>query len=271
MSIDHRRRSRRSHLYARLVLVCLALIILPMFASSRWQEASFRWEKSRAFPAQEAKQAAAAAGDVVYVIANAQVAIYDRESGERLKLARVAAKHLNSGFFWKGRLYCAHSNYPATPEKSEIKVIDPETTRLETFKDFGEYGGSLTWAVYDEGHWWCNFARYGAINHETFLVKFDPDWQELGRWTYPPEVIDRLNGMSLSGGIWREGVLLATNHDDPILFRMRLPEEGSVLELLGIDSAPFTGQGFAIDPMTGGLVGINRSRREIVFASPPQR
>jgi hypothetical protein len=30
--------------------------------------------------------------------------------------------------------------------------------------------------------------------------------------------------------------------------------------------APFTGQGIADDPATGGLVGIDRKQRQIVFA-----
>jgi hypothetical protein len=119
----------------------------------------------------------------VYAIANTKVAKYDRQSGTLIAVSTGEAKHLNSGFLWQRRLYCAHSNYPLLPEQSEIKVLDVETMQLSTFKDFGNFGGSLTWAVQQDGHWWCNFARYGANNAETFLVKFDGKWQELGRWS----------------------------------------------------------------------------------------
>ena len=53
----------------------------------------------------------------------------------------------NSGLVWKGKLLCAHSNYPQLPEKSEVKVLDPLTLKLTTFKSLGDRGGSLTWIV----------------------------------------------------------------------------------------------------------------------------
>ena len=42
---------------------------------------------------------------------------------------RVDAKHLNSGFFHDGKLYCAHSNYPKLPESSQLMVLDPDTMK----------------------------------------------------------------------------------------------------------------------------------------------
>jgi endonuclease/exonuclease/phosphatase family metal-dependent hydrolase len=120
--------------------------------------------------------------------------------------------------------------------------------------------------VRHEGHWWCNFARYGADNDQTFLVKFTDDWREVGRWTYPPEVIGQLGRNSLSGGLWRNGSLLVTGHDDPVLFRLQVPKQGTVLKLIDKQTVPFTGQGFALDPVTGGLVGISRSKRQVIFA-----
>ena len=42
---------------------------------------------------------------------------------------------------------------------------------------------------------------------------------------------------------------------------------GTVLELMGKQSVPFTGQGIAHDPVTGGIVGINRAGRQVVVAS----
>ncbi|MFG0333040.1 MAG: alpha/beta hydrolase family protein [Maioricimonas sp. JB049] len=187
------------------------------------------WVETGTLPAPEAFQAAAADERFVYAIANRQVAKYDRSTRQRVAVSTGEAKHLNSGFFHEGTLYCAHSNYPQTPEQSQVKVLDVDTMELSTAHDFGDYGGSLTWVLRRDGHWWCNFARYGEQNGETFFAKFDDDWNELARWTYPAEVIAQLGRYSLSGGIHDGNELLVTGHDDPILFRLRLPEEGSVL------------------------------------------
>lgn len=246
---------------------CLWLVLTTVAVGWSQEKSTTVWKQTGTLAAPEAHQAAAADERFVYVITNTLVAKYDRQSGERLAVSTGEAKHLNSGFLWEERLFCAHSNYPQTPERSEIKVLDLESMRLTTFKDFANFGGSLTWAVRHDEHWWCNFARYGDDNAQTFLVKFDDDWHERGRWTYPPEVIRALGRMSLSGGLWRDGVLLVTGHDDPVLFRLRLPKSGNVLEMADKQPAPFTGQGIALDPKSGGLVGIHRSKRLVVFAS----
>lgn len=225
------------------------------------------WTETHKFAAPEANQAAATDEQFVYAITNTKIARYDRESGRRLAESTGAAQHLNSGFFADGKLYCAHSNFPQTPERSEIKLLNLETMQLSTFHDFGNFGGSLTWAVIHHGHWWCNFARYGDDNAQTFLVELDAEWKELRRWTYPSELIRKLGRNSLSGGIWSGVELLVTGHDDPVVFRLRLPVKGSELEFIGTDTVPFTGQGFAVDLKTGGLIGINRAKKQIVFAS----
>jgi hypothetical protein len=226
------------------------------------------WRLTRSLPAPEAVQAAAADEKHVYAIANSVVAKYDRETGTRVSTSIGEATHLNSGFMWQGKLLCAHSNYPKTPEQSEIKVLDVQTMRLTTFKNFGDFGGSLTWVVHHDGHWWCNFARYGDDNAKTFLVKFNKEWQEQARWTYPAVVIRDLGRYSLSGGVWRDNALLVTDHDHQILYQLQLPKEGNVLEFVQKQSAPFTGQGIAVDPNTGGLVGIDRARLQVLFAMP---
>lgn len=235
-----------------------------------WQSASLalsaEWRMTREVAAPEAIQAAAADEKFLYAINNTQVAKYDRVTGERVAISHGPAKHLNSGYFWQGRLYCAHSNYPAQPEQSEIKVLDVESMQLTTHKDFGDYGGSLTWCIRHEGEWWCNFAKYGERNGETFLVRFNDRWQELARFTLPRELVAQLGRYSLSGGVWRGEQLLVTGHDDPVLFQLRLPTSGNVLQLVGRESAPFTGQGIAAEPVSGGLIGIHRAKRLIVLA-----
>lgn len=224
------------------------------------------WKESQRWPAAEAHQAAAADARFLYAISSTEIVRYDRATGQRIAASRGAAMHLNSGFLDGGKLYCAHSNYPAQPARSEIKVLDLTTLELATYKDFGSFAGSLTWCVRHEGHWWCNFAHYRADNARTVLVRFDANWKELGRWTYPMKVVGQLGGNSISGGIWLGGEILATGHDDPVLFRLRLPPQGGELEYVGTDKIPFTGQGIAFDPVTGGLVGIHRSRKQVVVA-----
>ena len=264
------RRDRSPRLRVGLVAGCLLAANLFVGATnSRGEELpSEIWPRARSFPAAEAHQAAAADDKFVYAIANSVIAKYDRMTGEKIAVSSgEKATHLNSGFVWEGRLYCAHSNYPKTPEQSEIMVLDPATMTLSRFKEFGNFGGSLTWAVRHARHWWCNFARYGDDNGQTFLVKFDDQWNEVGRWTYPADVVKELRKASLSGGIWHDGLLAVTGHDDPTLFRLRIPAEGKVLELVERQSIPFTGQGIAFDSVTRGLIGIDRPHKEVVFAN----
>ncbi|HEX4149534.1 MAG TPA: hypothetical protein VHY20_11120 [Pirellulales bacterium] len=235
--------------------------ISAMFAAAP----SGAWRQTTFFPAAEAKQAAAADERFVYAITNRLIAKYDRSTFKRLAVSRGEATHLNSGFFWQGKLYCAHSNFPTKPEQSQLMVLDCDTMQLTPFKDFGNYGGSLTWAVRRGDHWWCNFAIYGDDNAQTFLVEFDDRWHELARWTYPAELIGRIGKASLSGGIWLDHTLLVTDHDHPRLYALRLASEGRVLEFIAEQPAPITGQGIALDPLTGGMVGINRPDSRVVF------
>lgn len=226
------------------------------------------WQATATIEAPEAVQAAAADAKFLYAIDNHRVARYDRQTGKKVAESTGEAKHLNSGFLHEGKLLCAHSNYPRKPEQSEVFALDLETMKLAVLHDFGNYGGSLTWCVRHDGHWWCNFALYGKENAKTFLVKLDDQWREQARYTYPSEVTSKLGTYSISGGIFRDGALLVTDHDHGLLYELHLPREGNVLELATTHKVPFTGQGIAHDPVTGGLVGISRARRQIVLAAP---
>jgi hypothetical protein len=250
--------------------LCLGLVVvlsvLVLVRADETPSAATRWTTTAEIAARGANQAAAADEKYAYAVDNGVIAKYDRSTGKLIATSSGEAKHLNSAFLHQGKLYCAHSNFPRTPERSEIMLLDTDSMQLTTFKDFGNFGGSLTWVLWHDGHWWCNFARYGKNNAETFLVKFDGDWQEQARWTYPAEVIERLGNYSISGGVWHEGKLLVTDHDHGILYEMELPATDNVLHLRQTQRVPFTGQGIANDPATGGLVGINRSTKQIVFA-----
>jgi hypothetical protein len=250
--------------------------------------ASPRFVAMKEMDAIDANQAAAVAGDKVFGIGNRGVTIYERASG--LLIARSkpipGITHLNSGFFEAEMLRCAHSNYPAEPASSEVvdcvpfynyglvartdpKALDESELHLVSLKiakKFGKYRGSLTWVVRHDNSWWCTFANYGDKNGETMLVEFDKKWDELGAWKYPPEVVRDLGKASISGGLWYRGDLLATGHDRKVIYKLKVPKTGDVLELIEVLASPFTGQGIAYDDKTGGLVGIDRARRKIVFA-----
>lgn len=243
------------------------VIVAALISSVATTDASERWIQTEVLAAPEAGQAAAADESFVYAINSTVVAKYERASGKRLATSTGSAKHLNSGFSWEGKLYCAHSNYPQKPEKSEIMVLDPESMNLTPFKEFGQHGGSLTWAVRDEEFWWCNFAYYGDANAQTTLVKFDQQWQKQGSWIYPLSILGELGRYSISGGIWKSGHLLVTGHDRKVIYSLRLPAEGNMLELEARLPPPFPGQGISIDPKTHGLIGINRDQRRIIFAA----
>jgi len=217
-------------------------------------------------PSAHATQAAAADARFVYAVANGYVVKHERATGTELGKSTGKAVHLNSGFLWKDRLYCAHSNYPATPHQSDIRVLDPQTMELGVFHVFADPPGSLTWAVRRGNDWWCHFAHYGKDNHKSVLVRFSADWREHGRWTYPPDLVRDWGSFSLSGGVWQGDDLLATGHDKRVIYRLRVPEKGERVEFVATIAAPFPGQGIAVDPKSGGLVGIDRAARRVVFA-----
>lgn len=214
-----------------------------------------------------ATQAAAATEKHVFAVSSTTVAMYDRATGKLQATSDGKAEHLNSAFVWKGKVYCAHSNYPKKPETSEIRVYDPETNKLTVFHDFKDPPGSLVWNIHDGKHWWCCFAHYQADNAKTILFKMTEEFKEVQRWTFPKAVVDDWDKMSASGGIWDGDALLVSHHHYKVLYRLKLPKDGKELELVEARECPFPGQGIAIDPKTGGLVGIDRGAKKVIFAT----
>jgi hypothetical protein len=213
-----------------------------------------------------ANQAAAADDKFVYAIDNGVIGKLDRATGKELARSTGKAEHLNSGFFWQGKLYCAHSNYPKAPHQSDIRVLDPVTMKLDIHHTFANAPGSLTWAVRRGEHWWCHFAHYGKDNAKSVLIQYADGWKELARWTYPKTLIADWGNNSLSGGLWQGDHILATGHDKKVIYKLSVPKEGGEVQLVATLSSPFPGQGIAVDPKSGDLIGINRAKREVVFA-----
>jgi len=253
-------------------LLCVVLGgLLPQVAPADFPQSRGAYVPAGSLASAHATQAAAADEKFVYAVSNTAVVKYDRATGKELSKSTGKAEHLNSGFLWEGKLYCAHSNYPKKPHASDIRVLDPATMELTVFHTFAEPPGSLTWAVRRGGHWWCHFAHYGKDNSKSVLACYDDRWREVGRWSYPQELVAEWGTYSLSGGLWQGDELLATGHDKQLLYRLKVPARGKVVEVVEVIRSPFAGQGIAVDPATGGLVGIDRGKKQVVFARWEQK
>jgi hypothetical protein len=51
-----------------------------------------------------------------------------------------------------------------------------------------------------------------------------------------------------------------------VIYRVRLPASGQLLQFVEAIPSPFPGQGIAIDPVSGDLIGIDRNSRMVKFA-----
>jgi hypothetical protein len=252
--------SFRYRRFRRVLLACVAIVLL---ACGRGDASASSYQEVASFFAPEAYQAAAADDDFIYAIEDTSIAKYSRRSFKLIAKSTGTAHHLNSGFVWEGKVYCAHT----TPHgESEIMTLDPVTMVVGKFKDLSDHPGKITWVVRDAKFWWINFAFYGSDNASTYLAKFDEEWRELGRWYYPREVVSDLRRQSISGGVVLNSIVLATGHDKKVIYEMKFPAQGQVLQFVDAIPSPFPGQGLATDPVSDSLVGIDRDRHEVVFA-----
>ncbi len=255
------------------------LAVIPVLA---WADAPPRGAAVvRRHAAPEARQAVAVDAEHFYAITNAWIAKYEKDSGRRLAEWKGPAggpiRHLNSGLVHRGRLYCAHSNYPETPMQSSIEVFDAATLQHLDSHSFGFGHGSATWILARDDAWWVAFAHYAGKGGEpgrgpehTKLVAYDRDWRELAAWTFPKAVVDRWDGMSSSGGAWaNDGRLVTTSHHGTELLVLKRPASGPVLELDAVVPFESEGQGIAIDAKTGLLWSIQRRTGEVLVSRLP--
>ena len=231
----------------------------------------------RKFAAEEATQGVAVDRNSVYVVANTQIGRYDRRTNRKLAAfdgGRGGAWiHMNGAIVVDGELYATHSNFPAVPMVSSVEVFDPKTLRHKRSHSFGMAEGSLVWMDKLPGQkdWWVCFGHYsgkggeaGKPNTMTTLVRMDPEFRRKGAYSFPPALMTRLDGMTLSGGVFgSDGLLYATGHHEPEIYVLRLPKSGSVLELVRIIASPVEGQGLALDRATGELFGLQRKEKSI--------
>jgi hypothetical protein len=119
------------------------------FALAATTNKGWRYVETRRFPAPEARQGVAADDKYLYVISNHALGKYRKDTGERVNGWECPKgeplTHLNAGIVRKGRLYCAHSNFPGVPMLSSVEIWDTATMKHVGNHSFGRTDGSLTW------------------------------------------------------------------------------------------------------------------------------
>jgi hypothetical protein len=95
--------------FGLFVSLVMGLPLVPRAADTDDLEKA-RIVQTATLAAPEANQAAAADERFVYAIDSTLVAKYDRTTKERIAISTGEAKHLNSGFFWRGKLYWPDRN-----------------------------------------------------------------------------------------------------------------------------------------------------------------
>ena len=228
------------------------------------------------FDAKEARQGIAVDDKHIYVIGTQEIGKYLKKDGTHIK-SWVGEEdgpiiHLDSGVIIDGLLFCAHSNYPGIPMTSSIEIWNAETLEHIDSHSFGINWGSCTWVDYYDGYWWASFAQYEKWKHATgkgsewtTVVKFNNEWQELGAWIFPENIVQRFRPMSNSGGSWGpDGLLYCTGHDHPELYGMKIPQIGSILEFIKTIPIDNTGQGIAWDRSNPGIIyTISKKDRQV--------
>lgn len=191
--------------------------------------------------------------------------------------------HLDSGVIHEGRLYAAHSNYPHWPMTSSVEIWNAETLEHVESISFGIDMGSMTWIDRHDGYWWGAFGNYDKIQEGqdhpygetryTLIVQMDDAFRVIRRWTYPPELLERMRPMSNSGGSWGpDGLLYVTGHDYPEVYVVAPPRTGSMMEWIATVEIPgLNGQGIAWDRSSGRrmLWGILKQRRHVYRIEMP--
>ncbi len=228
----------------------------------------------RSFKISEAHQGVAVDVAHFYAVTNRAIGKYDKRTGKEVAQWKAhddsPLRHLNSGVVFEGKLYCAHSNWPAQPLKNSIEIWDAETLKHVGQKAFGRQASAVTWVDRRDDHWWVVFARYGSkqVVAGTTLTKFDDRWKPVASWRFPAKVIDRFVPNSCSGGAFGpDGLIYATGHDRAKMYALRIPNNGETLELVDIVPMNIAGQGIAWDRTDLGIVyGIRRKTKEVVVS-----
>jgi outer membrane protein assembly factor BamB len=232
--------------------------------------------------AADADQGVASDGRYLYAIDNHTIARIDPKDGKivaRWDGDPAKFKHINSCTVDGKILVCAASNYPNVPMESMIETFDKGSLTHLSTRQLGHGAGSLTWTMRHDGAWYAGFANYdgrggepGRDHRFTALVRYDGQWQETARWTFPDSVLERMAPKSASGGVWGDdGLLYVTGHDRPELYALRVPPAGGVLEHVATIALPTDGQAISWDGKDKRLLwSIERKTHEMVASRVPE-
>jgi hypothetical protein len=247
---------------------------VTLVSTGTWQH-----EEIKRFPASEATQGVVADENHLYVIHNNAIGKYRKDSHEKVAEWKDPKGgpfiHLNAGTMHQGKIWCAHSNFPRLPMTSSVEIFNPETLVHDQSISLGLTPGSLTWIAWHEGHWYACFAHYskdkvatGKDPSWTELVRYDADWRRTQAWVFPPRIIEIFHGSSSScGSISKDGTLFITGHDAKMLFVLRFPKAGSVLDWVDTIHISAEGQAFSWDPQKPDLFyGIVKRSKEVVIS-----
>ena len=258
----------------RAVVLAVALLFAGMYVLRMPP----RPEEVRRIPSIDARQGVAAGPDGIYAIDDRAIARLDRTTGLRLARWQGDAahfQHINSCTLVAGKLACAMSNFPALPMRSSIEWFDARSLAHLASQPMAPDIGSLTWADWHEGSWWACYANYdghggtpGRDHRATVLVRYDGQWREQARYSFPRVVLDRLAPRSASGGAWGpDGLLYVTGHDRAETYALHLPARGNVLGLFATIELPTHGQAIAWDPILPRTFWSIERRRQLLVAT----
>lgn len=266
------------YLVSFCVMVCLLVSTMSFVAIGKQA-----FEQIAEFNVPEANQGIGVDALYFYAVDNRAIAKYDKQTGELVAKWEGSPDgpiiHLDSAVVVDGKIYCAHSNWHYWPMVSSIEIWDAATMEHIGSHSFGIHWGSCTWVDRYNGYWWVGFANYnrlygpdntfysyirGAGNLATTIVKFDDNWQWLEAWVLPKVMLEKFEDMSNSGGSWGpDGFLYLTGHDPAEVYKCKLPEAGSVIEVVDTIPLNIRGQGIAWDRSEPGvLYGIIRATKE---------
>src|SRR5207249_9829295 len=96
----------RTAIYGIVVATIGAPRPFPSTLAADLPKARGTYVATGSLPCPNATQAAAADEKFVYAISDSLIVKYDRASGKELAKSTGPAQHLNSGFLWRGKLYC---------------------------------------------------------------------------------------------------------------------------------------------------------------------
>jgi len=254
------------------------LTLVLVFCFTLAAQAEVQFSQVGEFSVPEANQGIGVDRSHFYAVDNRAIAKYNKYTGQLVDKWEDAEGgpfiHLDSAMVRHGKIYAAHSNWRRLPMTSSIEVWDARTMQHIASHSFGRAGlGSFTWFDYHDGYWWGTFANYDRLGPDgkpyggkanTTLAKFDEDWNILQTWIYPTDLLEKFELMSNSGGSWGpDGYLYVTGHDPAEVYKVKIPEAGSVVEVVETIPLNIRGQGIAWDRHARNvLYGIIRASNE---------